>query len=179
MGNDLHDQGRVVGMARIGVVDKGVIPYIITAMVGVVTYFFGWLQAKRKADIDESGLILGKWKELVESHQRDILDLKEEFGAYRKASEIEQVALRKRLSDVEAEFAAFRRESAERERLSDERIKARDEEIAGLRRLIAQNSQSTAYQLSGKQNAPDAQMQESMARLDRMGDNSNPKGDGK
>lgn len=129
--------------------------YVTTLLVAVGAY----LQNRRKGDIDESALVLGKWKELVEQHQSDIRAIKDEFAAYKVAST--------------AEFAAYKASTVTetsdlRTRLSkaENRITELETENAGLKRAIAQNSQSTAYQL-GRRAADD----EIVGRLDRAGHN--------
>lgn len=104
-----------------------------TAVVGP---FLVWLGSRRKADIDESAVILGKWKELVEAHEAAIKRLTEDFHAQRKRWDEENEALRKRVRDLEGEGRA-----------KDAKIKALEDEVVGLKRAIAQNSQSAAFQL--------------------------------
>lgn len=95
----------------------------IAAIIGPITV---WLATNRKTDVDESAVILGKWKELVEAHEKAIASVREEFSTYR-ASAIQEIAdLRKRLVAAENEIAELKTENA------------------GLKRAIAQNSQSTA-----------------------------------
>lgn len=146
----------------------------MTAMVAGIVAVLGWLfgsyQHRSKAKVDESSLILGKWKELVDTHQEDIKYLKEEFAAYRKRADDEIDALRKRLKDVEDEFAAFRKES-------DKRVRERDQEIVSLKRQLSQISQSTAVQLGRRGGVPKPEDSEAVEKLDRAGHNSN--GDGK
>lgn len=110
--------------------------------LAVITAATVWYRDRRKNDIDESALVLGKWKELVEQHQSDIRAIKEEFAAYKTAAT--------------AEFAAYKAASVAenadlRLRLgkAENRITELETENAGLKRAIAQNSQSTAYQLGG------------------------------
>jgi len=100
------------------------------AAAGVGPYLT-WRLNSRKADVDESALILGKWKELVEAHEKAIAAVREEFSAYRATALTEITDLRSRLT------------AAER------RITELETENAGLKRSIAQNSQSTAHLLGG------------------------------
>ncbi len=140
--------------------------YATTALVGLGAY----LQSRRKGDIDESAIVLGKWKELVEQHQSDIKVLKEEFATYKTSST--------------AEFAAYKAatvaETADlRERLiaAEKRITELETENAGLKRAIAQNSQSTAYQLgrsskrAGAGETRMSGMQDEITKLDLAGHN--------
>ena len=48
------------------------------AVVGTIIY------NSRKVQIDESTLVLGQWKNLVDTHQVEIRQLKEEFGIYKR-----------------------------------------------------------------------------------------------
>lgn len=91
-----------------------------------------WIASRRKADIDESALILQKWKEIVDAHESAIKRLTEDFERERKRWSDENAALRHRVTEVETENRALR------------------DEVAGLKRAIAQNSKSTAYQLGGR-----------------------------
>ena len=132
------------------------------AVVGTIIY------NSRKVQIDESTLVLGQWKNLVDTHQVEIRQLKEEFGIYKRDAMQEIASLRKRLGEVEQAFANYKLEAAQH-------IADRDLEIAGLKRAIAQNSQSTAYHFrrSAGQGAEDT---DAVQRLDQAGDNSIPKG---
>ncbi|HEX8412459.1 MAG TPA: hypothetical protein VF637_01035 [Sphingomicrobium sp.] len=117
------------------------------------------LRDKRKGDIDESALVLGKWKELVEQHQSDIRSIKDEFAVYKATAIAEIGDLRARLVKAEA------------------RITELETENAGLKRAIAQNSQSTAYQLgrsSRRAGAGEVRMtgmQDEITALDLAGHN--------
>lgn len=101
-------------------------------VVAIVAPLLVFLATNRKTDVDESAMILGKWKELVEAHEKAIAAVREEFATYRKSALEEIADLRTRLS------------AAER------RIGELETENAGLKRAIAQNSQSTAHLLGGR-----------------------------
>lgn len=125
--------------------------YVVAALTIIVT----WFQSKRKGDIDESALILGKWKELVEQHQSDIRGIREEFTAY-KTSALEEIsALRTRVREAEDRSLAL-----------EKRVSELETENAGLKRAIAQNSRSAAVILG---RSPFA---EEVDKLDQAGDNS-------
>ncbi len=122
--------------------------YATTALVALGA----WWNSHRKTDIDESALVLGKWKELVDQHQTDIRGIREEFAVYKKTALEEIGALRLRIVELESENRSLR------------------DEVAGLKRAIAQNSQSTAMMLGGTRPiAPD--MADELAKLDRAGHN--------
>jgi chromosome segregation ATPase len=163
------------------------------AVVGTIFY------NSRKVKVDESALILVGWKDLNETHKADMKALKEEIEKDRARYNSEMEALRARLREVETDFLVFRKEAADQ-------ILARELEIAGLKRAIAQNSQSTAVQIGrakerankAADRAEDAEgridhlttdknaahdeihdeINECIERLDRIGDNSNGKGEG-
>ena len=158
--------------------DQQLWPVIVGGVVATLGVIVGWFQSHKKAEIDESALVLGKWKELVEQHQSDIKDLKEEFHAYRKNAEDELEAVRHRLREVENEFTEYRR-------TSEKRMSELENENIGLKRAIIQNSRSTAVQL-GRVDSSVAKMQtdkdeahdeinEHLRKLDQAGDNSVPK----
>lgn len=88
-----------------------------------------WWNARRKTDVDESALVLGKWKELVEQHQSSIAAIRDEFATYKQTAIAELKDMRDRLS------------------LAEGRIRELETENAGLKRMIAQNSQSTAHMI--------------------------------
>lgn len=106
----------------------------VMAIVAPLLVFWA---TNRKTDVDESAMILGKWKELVEAHENAIKAVREEFSAYRTTAIAEIADLRTRLV------------SAER------RITELETENAGLKRSIAQNSRSTAHILgaAGRSNS--------------------------
>lgn len=141
-------------------------------LVGVLGAVLTWLAARSRAQVDESALVLGKWKELVETHEKAIASLREEFATYRRSANDEIEALRKRLREVEDAFATYRKDA-------DKRVRERDSEIAGLKRQISQISQSTAVQLTRRVPKKTPEDQEAIEKLDRAGDNSIPKGEGK
>lgn len=139
---------------------------LLTAFVGA---FFGWLASQRKTDVDESAVILAKWKELVERHEAQIERLNKsfddyrdratkEFAAYREVAEREAQALRERLSSAEKRIVE----------LETDRTAMR-EENAQLKRIIAQNSQSNAVYLGPPRDADD---EAAVAALDVAGHNS-------
>ncbi|HEX8418563.1 MAG TPA: hypothetical protein VF638_00965 [Sphingomonas sp.] len=117
-------------------------------LVGVITLVFAYLRDRRKGDVDESTLILSKWKELVEQHQADIRMLKDEFAIYKQTAIAEIADLRTRLI------------------LAEKRITELETENAGLKRAIAQNSQSSAFLLN-KSKANEASMQNQITRIDK------------
>jgi cell shape-determining protein MreC len=107
-------------------VDSSITTGLIGFIGGTITVLFGFWTQRRKSDIDESALVLGKWKELVDQHQQAIKDIREEFSEYKRTALFEIAELRERLAEAE------------------NRIRELETENAGLKRAIAQNSQSTA-----------------------------------
>lgn len=104
--------------------------------VGLVAPILVYLATRRKSDIDESQVILGKWKELVEAHEASIKRLNEDFDRERRRSASENDRLMARVSELETKVSDQATE-----------IEALKAENAGLKRAIAQNSQSAAYEL--------------------------------
>jgi len=129
--------------------------YVVAFLTAVTGIYFN----KRKGDIDESTMVLGAWKNLVEQHQTDIKSLKEDFAAYKRASTDEFAAYK---ATAIAEIADLRQRLAK----AEGRIGELETENTGLKRAIAQNSQSTAYQL-GRNRSDD----EMVDKLDRAGHN--------
>jgi predicted RNase H-like nuclease (RuvC/YqgF family) len=138
----------------------------VALIVAVGTVLFN----SRKVQIDESALVLAKWKEFSESHQAEMKRMKEDIAEDRSRYKSEIEALRERIVHLEKELIA------------------RDKEIAGLRRTISQVSQSTAVQIGrvkrkaaatdtkleqdGEENLTEhADINEHLERLDRIGDN--------
>jgi DNA repair exonuclease SbcCD ATPase subunit len=117
--------------------------------LAAITAVGGVILNRRKHDIDESALVLGKWKELVDQHQSAIKELREEFASYKSEAVKEIADLRQRL------------------RAAENRISELEAENAGLKRAIAQNSQSTATFL-GRALPEDS---EAIKALDRAGHN--------
>lgn len=101
-------------------------------VIGALTLFVTFLANRQKGQIDESALVLGKWKELVDQHQAAIKDIRSEFAEYKKTALFELAELRERLAEAE------------------QRIRELETENAGLKRAIAQNSQSTSMLLGDK-----------------------------
>lgn len=101
-------------------------------VIGALTLFVTFLANRQKGQIDESALVLGKWKELVDQHQQAIKDIREEFAEYKRTALFEIAELRERLAEAE------------------QRIRELETENAGLKRAIAQNSQSTSMLLGDK-----------------------------
>lgn len=100
---------------------------VIGYVVGIGGPLGMYITSRRKTDVDESAMILGKWKELVEAHEKAIQAVREEFAVYRKSALEEIADLRTRLVAAEREIIELKAENA------------------GLKRSIAQNSQSAAH----------------------------------
>lgn len=152
--------------------DQGLWPIIIGAVVAVVGTLFGWFTNRQRANVDESALVLGKWKELVETHQTEIKSIKDEFAAYRKHAEEELSAVRQRLLDVEKDFSDYRRSS-------EKRMQELENENLGLRRMIAQNSKSVAYRIGGLESKVSPEDRDMVEKIDKAGHNRRENGDDK
>lgn len=100
--------------------------------LAAITIIVAWFRDRRKADVDESTLILGKWKELVEQHEKTLAALNGEIAGLRDRLN----AAEGRIRDLEEERRGDRR-----------RIADLENENAGLKRAIAQNSRSAAVLL--------------------------------
>ncbi len=126
---------------------------LLVALVSAVTHW-------RKGNVDETTMVLGKWKELVDAHQTQIGALTQEI-----------TALRERLVATETAFADYRR-------VTDKRIRELEDENAGLKRAIVQNSQSAAFVLTrqrkrnDKQDVDTSAINERLDTFDKAGDNS-------
>lgn len=128
-------------------------------IVAVMTALAAIWGQKRKADVDESALVLGKWKELVERHEADIKAVREEFAGYKRDAMAELTAVRERLAGAERRIAE-----------QDEQIAGLKRENEQLKRTIAQNARSTATLLGDATPVPE-EMADMLARLDRAGHN--------
>ena len=158
----------------------------------LITAIVAWLTQSKKAEIDESALVMEQWKRLLDE--------------VRRSGEEESSRLKTRVSALESEMAEMKLKYAEslaaltlkhaEERRSDGMI------IEGLQRELSQVSQSTAVQIGRvkrrassaatraeeaeskidnlieDKNSAHSEINEHLARLDRAGDNSVPKGDG-
>ncbi len=129
--------------------------WLVALFVAFVSGVVQW----RKGSVDETALVLGKWKDLVEAHQSSITALHTQI-----ASQAEEIAdLRKRVIKLE---------ERERELL---------DENAGLKRAIAQHSRSTAFQIGKQRTASkdrDERIDDLTARMDQAGGNGPPHTDG-
>ena len=94
-------------------------------LFGLAMLLFPFLVNWKKGKVDESAMILGRWKDMVDQHAEDIKELRDELRNERA----ENARLRSSLADAHEEIG----------RLKDE--------VVGLKRMIAQNSQSTAQML--------------------------------
>lgn len=106
--------------------------YLIAIVTVVITFLVNW----RKGRVDESALILGKWKDLVDAHEAQIKRLNEDFDAHREEARAEGRRRDERIALLERENGALK-----------VKIAALEDENAGLKRMIAQNSQSTAHMI--------------------------------
>jgi predicted nucleic acid-binding Zn-ribbon protein len=70
-------------------------------LVSIMSLVFTAFATRKKSAIDESTLVLGKWKELVEAHEERIKRMNEDFEAYRRNSREEREALKARVSELE------------------------------------------------------------------------------
>ena len=104
----------------------GWLGWVIAGATALFTIIAQW----RKSKVDESALVLGKWKELVEAHESAIKRLNEDAERDRKRAADEAHVLRRRISELELQVRELR------------------EENEGLKRTIIQNSKSTAQMLS-------------------------------
>lgn len=137
------------------------IGWIMAAAVAVGA----WWNNRRKNDVDESALILGKWKDLVDTHEKRIKEIADEFLNYKRAATEELDSLRSRVRVLE-------RKSMQ----DDETIRGLRADKEGLQRQLAQVSRSTAAQLGRLR--PDPEIDESADKLNRMGDNLREAGSG-
>lgn len=119
--------------------------------LAVLVAIFAFFRDRRKADVDESAIILAKWKELVEHHEERLSTLGGEIESLRKRL----AAAESRISELQADL--------EKERTARRKLEA---ENAGLKRAIAQNSKSTAHLLTAN---PD--IEDDLAKLGQAGDN--------
>lgn len=136
-------------------------------VAAVVTPSLMWLAARRKTDVDESAVILGKWKELVEAHETSIKRLTEDFERDRQRSIDEIKSLREEASGLRVRIRDL--EAAGREK--DGQIDALKAEVRGLRDSIIQNSRSSAQLIGKSSGIQEPPMTEEVTRLDQAGHN--------
>jgi hypothetical protein len=106
--------------------------WIVSGLTILGTFIYN----SRRVEVDESAMVLGKWKELVEAHQSQIGSLKAEIAE-----------LRERLMKTEARIR-------ELEEINSSQKIAYEQQIAGLQRQIAQNSRAAVHALHKTNGAP-------------------------
>ncbi len=74
---------------------------LIGFATGILVPLLAYIAQRKKSSIDESTLVLGKWKELVDQHQESIKDIRAEFADYKRTALAEIEALRDRLAKAE------------------------------------------------------------------------------
>lgn len=89
-------------------------------IVALATVLISAVVQWRKGSVDETGMVLGKWKELVDAHQSQIS------------------TLHQRIEQLLRENMEFR----DRLDAAEKRIRELEQENTGLRRAIIQNSRS-------------------------------------
>ncbi len=158
----------------------GWVGYAVAAVVAIFAIF----RDRRKADVDESAIILAAWKELMANHNADRAADKEEFTQYKQGAIAEIAGLRDRLTAVEKEFAEFRVEAAKNMAALTLRhakdLSNRDDQIKGLKAAIAQNSSSSAIILGRSRDRLDAlelsqtppELKDRIESLDILGHNA-------
>jgi SMC interacting uncharacterized protein involved in chromosome segregation len=153
-------------------------PLVMGSLAVLGTFIYN----SKKVQIDESALVLEKWKQFAEMHAADMTRLRSEMDKDRTRLEAELELVREELKEVRAEFKIFRRDA-------EDQIKTRDVEIAGLKRTISQISQSTAVQLGrvkgsvskmqGDKDEAHEEINQHLAKLDgQVGHNSLNEEDG-
>lgn len=105
-------------------------------LFGAATILLAFLVNWRKGKVDESAVILGKWKDLVDAHEAQIKRLNEDFDSHRAQATSEIADLRQRLQSAELRITEMEAQAREK-----------DKYIVGLEAQIRQNSQSTAHLL--------------------------------
>lgn len=89
--------------------------WLVAIVIAMLTFVAQW----RKGGADETAVVLTKWKELVETHERQITVLKDEISSLRgRVEELETLAHDQRLiiERLERELAGERRNSAQQAR---------------------------------------------------------------
>lgn len=123
-------------------------------IVGAAAVIGTFLYNRSKIEIDESALVLAKWKELAA--QMDAMAIRHETE----------------MRELRAELRAERDENAKLRK----RVQELEDQVVGLKRAIAQNSKSAAYHLLRGSGVPSDEDVEAIDRLNRAGDNSIGKG---
>lgn len=121
--------GATVGKAVVPENPFSLLGYAIAAL----TILVSWLTNRRKSDVDESALVLAKWKELVEQHERTLATLNSDINS-----------LRLRLDTAERTISELQEQS----RKERARIAELEEENKGLKANFRQTSQSSLRVLS-------------------------------
>lgn len=112
-------------------------------IIGVLGILLPYLVNLRKGKVDESAVLLGEWRQMVDQHARDITELRDELRKERQ----ENSALRKSLNDAHDKIAGLQDQINVIKQRHVSEIAAKDNEIEGLRRQIIQNSKSSAQLL--------------------------------
>lgn len=133
--------------------------YLIGALTVVITLVISW----RKGKIDESALILGRWKDMVDQHAEDIKDLREELRKERD----QNATLREQLRSALTEADELR-----------ERLRKAEDKINGLERKIIQLGRSALNNIVPPDpgaEPSDSEAMKALGRLDAMAnDRSGP-----
>jgi chromosome segregation ATPase len=156
-----------MGTVEAVTITPGITTAFLGFLSGIVVAFLGYMTSRKKANVDQAGLVLEKWKELFEANEARISglinrveSLERENGDLRQQA----VELRNRVSVLEDALGNEKRER-----------RAVDEENAGLRRQIAALSEGSVVQMtegSESRNTRDLHsMKQALKRLDKDRDN--------
>lgn len=116
-------------------------------LIALFTIVTTYLVNRRKVRVDESALVLTKWKELYDAHEKRIATYEKRIEGYERRIEAltgEITLLRDRLSTAEDRILAL-----------EHTIIEKDKYIAGLEAQIGQITQSSAVILTGNHASDD------------------------
>lgn len=119
--------------------------WVVALLIALFTFIAQW----RKGGVDETAVVLGKWKELVEAHQTQLASLKDEI-----------VELRARVADLEdsnEQLEKTAKKLAKDVEERDARIAKLERDLEGEKRNLQQQANSFAEQLKrlGHNNPPE------------------------
>lgn len=107
----------------------------------------GYFLNRKKGRIEESAMLLGKWRELFDAHTARIEEYERKIEGYEKRIE----ANTREIADLRDRLGAAETRILELERT----VIDKDRTIAGLERQLAQVTQSTAAELGANMTSPE------------------------
>jgi septal ring factor EnvC (AmiA/AmiB activator) len=113
-------------MPQVGSDDAGFLVTVGGWVVAILVAMFTFIAQWRKGGVEETALVLGKWKELVEAHERELGGLRDEIkNLQARVAELEEVAEGRgdRIRELETELEGERNQRRQQARSFAEQLK--------------------------------------------------------